>query len=238
LKKTLLDILKGSIVLSIESYYDFAMKPIIAPEKDQPKSFSFSKKHEKLIKEIIARYPEGKQKSAIMPLLDLVQRQMSETTKKGGGWIPRAAMDEIANRLGVSPMKVYEVATFYTMYNLRPVGKYNIQCCTTTPCWLRGSADIVKAAEKELGIKMGQTSGDMQFTLTEVECMGACVNAPMIQINDDYFEDLTPEVMQSLISNMKKNKLPEKGPQNGRCNSMNIEGPTSLEAEAKKAKVV
>jgi NADH dehydrogenase (ubiquinone) flavoprotein 2 len=213
------------------------MKPIVAPDKDQPKTFSFSKANEKEIKNIIACYPKGKQKSAIMPMLDLVQRQMTKDTKKGGGWIPRAAMDEIARILDVADMKVYEVATFYTMYNLRPVGKYNIQCCTTTPCWLRGSADIVKAAEKELGIKMGQTSSDMQFTLTEVECMGACVNAPMIQINDDYFEDLTPEVMQSLIAGMKKNKLPEKGPQNGRINSMGVEGPTSLAAEAKKAKV-
>jgi NADH dehydrogenase (ubiquinone) flavoprotein 2 len=213
------------------------MKPIVAPDKDQPKTFSFSKANEKEIKNIIACYPKGKQKSAIMPMLDLVQRQMTKDTKKGGGWIPRAAMDEIARILDVADMKVYEVATFYTMYNLRPVGKYNIQCCTTTPCWLRGSADIVKAAEKELGLKMGQTSSDMQFTLTEVECMGACVNAPMIQINDDYFEDLTPEVMQSLIAGMKKNKLPEKGPQNGRINSMGVEGPTSLAAEAKKAKV-
>lgn len=214
------------------------MKPIVAPEKDQPKKFAFTKANEKKIKDIIAKYPKGKQKSAIMPLLDLVQRQMAETSKKTGGWIPRVAMDEIARILDVTPMKVYEVATFYTMYNLRPVGKYNIQCCTTTPCWLRGSADIVKTAEKELGIKMGQTTDDMKFTLTEVECMGACVNAPMVQINDDYFEDLTPEVMQSLIAGMRKNNLPEKGPQNGRCNAMSIDGPTTLEAEAKKAKVV
>jgi NADH-quinone oxidoreductase subunit E len=146
-------------------------------------------------------------------------------------------MNEIARILDVSEMKVYEVATFYSMYKLAPVGKYNIQCCTTTPCWLRGSTDIVKACEKKLGIKMGQTTKDQQFTLTEVECMGACVNAPMIQINDDYYEDLTPEVMENLIDGMAKNKLPEKGPQNGRINSMNIDGPTSLEAEAKKAKI-
>jgi len=214
------------------------MKPIIAPDKNQPKSFAFTKANEKKIKEIIKRYPKGKQKSAIMPLLDLAQRQMAETAKKGGGWISEAAMKEIARILDVSEMKVYEVATFYTMYNLRPVGEYNIQCCTTTPCWLRGSSDVVKAAEKKLGIKMGQTTDDQKFTLTEVECMGACVNAPMIQINDDYFEDLTPEVMDNLIEAMKKGKLPTKGPQNGRINSMSVEGPTSLEKEAKKAKVV
>jgi len=214
------------------------MKPIVAPDKDQPKSFAFSKTNEKKIKEIIARYPKGKQKSAIMPLLDLVQRQSADTNKKTGGWISTAAMNEIAKILDVSEMKVYEVATFYTMYNLRPVGKYNIQCCTTTPCWLRGSSDIVSAAEKKLGIKLGQTSKDMMFTLTEVECMGACVNAPMVQINDDYYEDLTPEMMDDLIAMMEKNKLPKKGPQNGRFNAMPIDGPTSLEAQAKKAKVV
>lgn len=214
------------------------MKPVIAPDKDQPKSFSFTKANEKKVKDIIARYPEGKQKSAIMPLLDLAQRQMAETEKKGGGWIPLAAMNEIARILEVSEVKVYEVATFYTMYNLAPVGKYNIQCCTTTPCWLRGSTNIVKACESKLGIKMGQTTEDRKFTLTEVECLGACVNAPMVQINDDYYEDLTPEVMEQLIEAMKKDSLPEKGPQNGRVNSMSIEGPTSLKDEAKKAKVL
>jgi len=214
------------------------MKPIVAPDKDQPKSFSFTKANEKKIKDILSRYPKGKQKSAIMPLLDLVQRQMAETVKKGGGWIPTAAMNEIACILDVPDMKVYEVATFYTMYNLRPVGKYNIQCCTTTPCWLRGSADVVKAAEAATGIKMGQTTKDQQFTLTEVECMGACVNAPMIQINDDYFEDLTPEIMEQLVDGMKKDTLPKKGSQIGRHDSMPLDGPTTLQAEAKKAKVV
>lgn len=213
------------------------MKPIIAPESEQPKSFTFLKKNEKVVKDILSRYPKGRQKSAIMPLLDLAQRQMAETVKKGGGWIPRAAMDEIARIVDVAPIKVYEVATFYSMYNLRPVGKYHVQCCTTTPCWLRGSADIVKTAEKELGIKMGQTTKDMQFTLTEVECMGACANAPMVQVNDDYYEDLTPETMKSLLDSLTKNKMPKSGPQNGRIGSMSIEGPTSLEAQAKKAKV-
>ena len=214
------------------------MKPIIAPEKDQPKSFAFSKSNEKKVKEIISRYPAGKQKSAIMPLLDLAQRQMAETEKKCGGWIPTAAMQEVARILDVPEMKVYEVATFYTMYNLRPVGKYNVQCCTTTPCWLRGSSEIVKAAEKNLGIKMGQTTKDGKFTLTEVECMGACVNAPMVQINDDYYEDLTPEIMDRLIDSLKQDKVLPKGSQIGRKDSMAATGPTSLEAEAKKAKVI
>ena len=214
------------------------MKPIIAPDSEQPKSFEFLKKNEKVIKDIISRYPKGRQKSAIMPLLDLAQRQMAETVKKGGGWIPRAAMDEIARICDVAPMKVYEVATFYSMYNLRPVGKFNVQCCTTTPCWLRGSSDIVKTAEKTLGIKMGQTTSDQKFTLTEVECMGACANAPMVQVNDDYFEDLTPQTMQNLLDALAKGKPTKTGPQNGRMGSMSVAGPTSLEAQAKKAKVV
>lgn len=214
------------------------MKPIIAPDSEQPKSFEFLKKNEKVIKDILSRYPKGRQKSAIMPLLDLAQRQMAETVKKGGGWIPRAAMDEIARICDVAPMKVYEVATFYSMYNLRPVGKFNVQCCTTTPCWLRGSSDIVKTAEKTLGIKMGQTTADQTFTLTEVECMGACSNAPMVQVNDDYFEDLTVETMQNLLDALAKGKPTKSGPQNGRVGSMSIAGPTSLEAQAKKAKVV
>ena len=214
------------------------MKPIIAPESEQPKSFAFSKNNEKVIKEIISRYPKGRQKSAIMPLLDLAQRQIAADAKKGGGWIPRAAMDEIAKILDVTSMKVYEVATFYSMYNLRPVGEYNIQCCTTTPCWLNGSSDIVKAAEKACGVKMGQTSKDMKFTITDVECMGACANAPMVQINDDYYEDLTPERMDEIIQSLAKGEVPPKGPQNGRINAMSKGGPTSLEAMAKKAKVV
>lgn len=221
------------------------MKPIIAPEDQQPKSFAFTKANLKVVDEIISRYPKGRQKSAIMPLLDLVQRQLADDgakPKKGdkphGGWIPTVAMDEIARILSVSPMKVYEVATFYTMYNLRPVGKYNIQCCTTTPCWLRGSDDIVKTCEKKLGIKMGQTTKDGMFTLTEVECLGACVNAPMVQVNDDYFEDLNSDIMADMLDNMAKDKLPQKGSQTGRKASMSAAGPTSLEKQAKKAKVV
>jgi NADH dehydrogenase (ubiquinone) flavoprotein 2 len=214
------------------------MKPIIAPDSEQPTKFSLNKNNEKIVKEIISRYPKGRQKSAIMPLLDLAQRQVGAEAKKGGGWIPRAAMDEIARIVDVSSMKVYEVATFYSMYNLRPVGKYNIQCCTTTPCWLNGSTDVVKAAEKACGVKMGQTTKDMQFTLTEVECMGACANAPMVQINDDYYEDLTPERIKEIVDSLAKDEIPLKGPQNGRINAMSKAGPTSLEEQAKKAKVI
>lgn len=221
------------------------MKPVVAPQEQQPDGFAFTKANMKIVHDVIARYPKGRQKSAIMPLLDLVQRQMAEEGARPGkgenpygGWIPTVAMDEIARILDVAPMKVYEVATFYTMYNLRPVGKYHIQCCTTTPCWLRGSNDIVKTCEKKLGIKMGQTTKDGMFTLTEVECLGACVNAPMVQINDDYYEDLSSDIMAGLIDDLTGDKVPEKGSQTGRRTSMSAAGPTTLEKEARKAKVI
>jgi NADH-quinone oxidoreductase subunit E len=134
-------------------------------------------------------------------------------------------------------LKVFEVATFYTMYNLSPVGEYLLQFCTTTPCWLCGSADIVKAAEDHLGAKIGETTKDGKFTLVEVECLGACVNAPMVQINDDNYEDLTPESIVALLKDLKAGKKPEHGSLAGRKGSCAQGGPTTLEAQAKKAKV-
>ena len=213
------------------------MKPKFEPDaKYQPDSFSFSGK--KAVNDILAKYPSNQARSAIMPLLDLAQRQVAKEGAKAkkpyGGWIPRAAMDEIANIVGVKPIKVYEVATFYSMYKLAPVGKYLVQCCTTTPCWLRGSADIVKACEKASGAHMGETSKDGLFTLEEVECLGACVNAPMVQINDDYYEDLTPEIMTDVVTALKKGKDVPVGSQTGRKGSMAQNGPTSLEELAKK----
>lgn len=200
----------------------------------QPESFAF--KDGKKVEEIIARYPKGRQRSAVMPLLDLAQRQMAEEGAKAkapfGGWIPRAAMDEIARIIEQPPVKVYEVATFYSMYNLAPVGEHHVQCCTTTPCWLRGSADIVKAAEKKLGVLIGETTKDGQFTLSEVECLGACVNAPMVQINDDYFEDLTPEQMTEIIEALAKGEKPSIGSQTGRQGSAPAPGLTSLDSQA------
>lgn len=204
----------------------------------QPDSFSFN--DPKVVQEVIARYPKGRQQSAIMPLLDIAQRQVADSgpfgdMPAGGGWIPRAAMDEIAAICGVPPIKVYEVATFYSMYNLEPVGKYLIQLCTTTPCWLCGSSDVVKACTDTLGIKMGQTTDDGYFTLMEVECLGACTNAPMVQINDLYYEDLTAERMVEILESLKKDVVPEAGPQNGRNKAMPISGPTTLHEQAKKA---
>ncbi len=214
-------------------------KPFDLTADYQPESFTF--KDQKKVDEIIARYPKGKQRSAIMPLLDLAQRQTGEEGAKAdipyGGWIPRAAMDGIAEIVGQPPVRVYEVATFYSMYNLAPVGKYLVQFCTTTPCWLCGSADIVGAAEKHLKIHMGETTKDGLFSLMDVECLGACVNAPMVQINDDYYEDLTPESMVAILDALAKGKDVPVGSQSGRKCSMAIKGPTTLEKAAKKAGV-
>mgnify|MGYP000380073808 CR=1 FL=1 len=206
----------------------------------QPESFEFSDM--KIVEEIFSRYPKGQIRSGIMPLLDMAQRQVAVTGPYGdypigGGWIPRAAMDEIAKLCEVPKIKVYEVATFYSMYNLQPVGKYLIQLCTTTPCWLCGSADIVTACTDHLGIKLWETTADAYFTLHEVECLGACTNAPMIQMNDLYYEDLTAEKMVGILESLKKDEIPPAGPQNGRTGSMALTGPTSLAKQAKKAGV-
>lgn len=196
----------------------------------QPESFAF--KDEAAVSEIIGRYPRGRQKSAIMPLLDLAQRQVGEdgakVTPPYGGWIPRAAMDEIARIVGEPPMAVYEVATFYSMYNLSPVGKYLVQVCTTTPCWLCGSAKVVDAIEKNLGVHMGESTKDGLFSTMEVECLGACANAPMIQINDDFYEDLTEESTVALLESLKKGVVPPTGPQNGRNKAEAVGGSCTL----------
>lgn len=215
-------------------------KPFDLKADYQPESFTF--KDKKKVDEIISRYPKGRQKSAVMPLLDLAQRQMAEEGAKAkpvyGGWIPRAAMDEIAGILDMPNVKVYEVATFYSMYNLAPVGKYLVQICGTTPCWLCGAADIIKSCTDHLGIQMGETSKDGLFTLMEVECLGACVNAPMIQINDDYYEDLTPESMKEILVALAEGKEVPIGSQTGRKGSMAITGPTTLEEKAKKTGII
>ena len=205
----------------------------------QPATFSF--RDEKAVADILARYPKGKERSATMPLLDLAQRQVAEDGLKAspphGGWIPRAAMDEIARIVGQPPIRVYEVASFYSMYNLAPVGKFLVQACTTTPCWLRGSDAIVHACEKHLGVHMGETTKDGHFTLVEVECLGACVNAPMVQINDDYYEDLTPERMVVVLEALKDGKPVPVGSQTGRKCSMAVTGTTTLKEQAKKVGV-
>lgn len=181
------------------------------PDK-QPEHFEFTPENLVTARNIIARYPKGAHNSAVMPLLTLAQRQ-------NNNWLTKAAMDTVADMLGMPPIRVYEVASFYTMYNLSPVGKYHVQVCTTTPCWLRGSNDILDTCEKKLGVKAGETTNDGQFTLIEVECLGACVNAPMFQINDDYYEDLTPESAANILDQLAQGKQPKTGPQSGRKSS-------------------
>jgi len=198
---------------------------------EQPETFEFSDESKKKIEFEIAKYPKGKQASAVMALLDLAQKQHDN-------WIPEKAMEEIASILNMPRIKVFEVVTFYTMYNLEPVGKHHIQFCTTTPCWLRGSADVVKACEDHLGIKMGETTSDGEFTLCEVECLGACVNAPVFQDSgENLYEDLTPENAVEVLEALKSGKNIKIGSQIGRHASTGIQGATSLKKEAKKAGV-
>jgi NADH-quinone oxidoreductase subunit E len=178
----------------------------------QPQHFFFTPENLAEAKRIIAQYPAGKQASAILPLLDLAQRQ-------SGNWLPRAAILYVADLLDVPALRAFEVASFYSMFNLQPVGKYLIQLCRTTPCWLAGGEAIAQACEIRLGIKAGETTPDGMFSLKEVECLGACVNAPVVQINDDYYEDLTPDSIVRIIDALARGEQPKTGSQTGRCGS-------------------
>ena len=191
------------------------------PTTDQPEQFIFAPEILEKAKAIIAKYPAGRQRSAVMPLLDLAQRQHN-------GWLPRAAMEYVAELLSMPTIRVYEIASFYTMYNLKPVGKYFVQVCRTTPCWLRGGDGILQVCKQVLGIGLGQTTPDGKFSLIEVECLGACVNAPMIQINDDYYEDLTPELVRSVLEAFQRGEEPPAGSQSGRQFSAPEGGATTL----------
>lgn len=170
---------------------------------------------------IVARYPEGRQQSAVIPLLDLAQRAC-------GGWLPIAAIEHVAEYLGMPKIRVLEVATFYSMFNLEPVGKNFVQICRTTPCWLRGSDDLREAAAEVTGCGLGESSDDGLFTVVEVECLGACCNAPMVQINDEYYEDLTAENFRTLLESLKRGETPSTGSQTGRTGSEPVGGLTSL----------
>ncbi|MFZ4761829.1 MAG: NADH-quinone oxidoreductase subunit NuoE [Alphaproteobacteria bacterium] len=192
----------------------------VAAEAD----FCFSATNLEKARAIIAKYPEGKQRSAVLPLLDLAQRQ-------NNNYLSKPAMDYVADFLGLAPIKIYEVASFYTMYNLQPVGKNFVQVCTTTPCWLRGSDDVVRACEKKLGVKLGETTTDGEFTLVEVECLGACVNAPMMQINDDYYEDLTAQSAENILEKLARGEKPVTGSQIGRKGACPEGGATTLVAD-------
>lgn len=180
--------------------------------KNQPKTFTFSLENKKKMKEILSKYPETRKKSAVMPLLYLAQKQNE-------GWIPLVAIQYIADQLDVPYIKVYEVATFYTMYNLAPVGKYFVQVCTTTPCAIRGSGKIVEMCKKHISEKEGHLSSDEKSSWIEVECLGACVNAPMIQINEDYYEDLDEDSVEKIFKSFKDDNLPKFGSQKGRKGS-------------------
>jgi len=193
----------------------------------EPESFAFDEASEAEVQKFIARYPEGKQASAVIPLLYVVQRQMGRLT--GSAWVPRVAMDVVAARLGMPPMRVYEVATFYFMFNMKPIGRYHLQVCGTTPCWLRGSDDVLRACKDAGGLKRyGDTSADGLFTLTEVECLGGCVNAPILAVDDDYHEDLTYEATVALIERLKRGERPQPGSAIGRQNSAPVGGPLTL----------
>lgn len=174
--------------------------------------WAFTPENMEKVKAIVAKYPDGRQQSAVMPLLDLAQRQH-------GTWIPHEAMDHIADLLDMAPIRVYEVATFYTMYNTKPVGQFHIQTCMTTPCWLRGIDAINKAITDHLGIGLGESSADGKWTITPVECLGACCNAPMVQINDDFFEDLTPESIVAVLTKLANGEEVKTGSQIGRIGS-------------------
>lgn len=179
------------------------------PENNADTPFAFSEENKARADAILSIYPEGHKRAAVIPLLDLAQRQ-------NGGWLPISAMHHVAEVIGMPRMRVYEVATFYTMFMRNPTGKYHVQVCTTTPCWLRGSDEILEACKKNIGIGVGEMSKDKLFTLSEVECLGACVNAPMVQINDDYYEDLTVKDMNEILDDLKAGKQPAAGPRSGR----------------------
>ena len=185
-----------------------SLPPDIA-QFEQPRNFEFSVENLDRAKAHIAKYPAGRQASAVLPLLDLAQRQH-------GGWLPRAAMDRVAEMLGIAPIRVYEVATFYTMFNLRPVGRYLLQACTTTPCWLRGSESVMKACQEAAD---GET-----FSVQEVECLGGCVNAPVVQINDDFYEDLDGAATEVLLESLRAGNVPPPGSAIGRRGSEPIGG--------------
>ena len=203
-----------------------------AAQRARWEGFQWTSDNAKLAKEIIARYPEGRQVSAVIPLLDLAQRQVGAETNTQG-WLPIPVMEFVAKELGTTYIRVLEVATFYTMFNLAPVGRYHVQVCGTTPCMLRGSDDVFQACYKR-GLKKGHTTDDGLFTLTEVECLGACANAPMVQINDDNYEDLTEESMGAVLDGLAAGKPPKPGPQIVRQTSCPEGGPTTLKKMAER----
>ncbi len=199
-----------------------------AHNRVEPQHFAFDAESEAQIAKILVKYPTGRQASGVLPLLYLVQDQMRRET--GSAWVPRVAMDAVAQRLEMPPIRVYEVATFYLMFNTTPVGKYHLQVCTTTPCWLRGSDEVVAACRRVTGIKgWHETSADGLFTMSEVECLGACVNAPILQIDNDFYEDLDGKLTEELLETLKRGEpAPKPGSMIGRMTSAPEGGPNTL----------
>ncbi|XP_078365515.1 NADH dehydrogenase [ubiquinone] flavoprotein 2, mitochondrial-like [Oculina patagonica] len=190
------------------------------PENNADTPFELNQKNLERAKTIMDNYPIGYKSAAVIPILDLAQRQH--------GWLPISAMNYVADLLEMPKMRVYEVATFYTMFNREPVGKYHIQVCTTTPCQLRDSDMVVDVIGKKLGIKMGETTKDGMFTLSSVECLGACINAPMMQINDNYYEDLSAKDTEEIIDDLLAGRTPKAGPRSGRFSCEPAGGLTTL----------
>ncbi len=184
----------------------------IAEEKIQPKDFSFDRDNMLLAKKILKIYPKNFKESSIMPLLSIAQNQ-------NNGWLPKKAIEYVSDFLEIPEIKVLEIATFYSMYNLSPVGKFHIEVCTTSPCMLRGSDEILSFCEKKLAIQEGGISKDKMFSLSRVECLGACVNAPIIKINKNYYEDLDLNSTDKLINNLLNDKKIKIGSQSGRKGS-------------------
>ena len=195
-------------------------------------NFAWDAANAKAAGEIVARYPAGRQASASIPFLDLAQRQVGTMTGTQG-WLPIAVIEFVARELGMPPIHVMEVASFYTMFNLVPVGKYHVQVCGTTPCMLRGSDDVLAACARR-GMKKGHTTDDGLWTLSEVECLGACANAPMVQINDDNYEDLTGDSISAILDALARGEKPRIGPQIDRQTSAPEGGPTSLKKMAER----
>ena len=197
---------------------------------EEPQSFTFDEESEKKIAEILARYPDAKKASGTIPLLYVVQKQMGRQT--GSAWVPRVAMDVIAERLEIAPIRVYEVATFYFMFNTKKMGRYHLQVCGTTPCMLRGSDDVLRACKDAGHVSgYGATSPDGLFTMSEVECLGACVNAPILQVDDDYYEDMDYDSTVKLIEALKRGERPTPGSVIGRQTSAPEGGPMVLTGE-------
>jgi NADH-quinone oxidoreductase subunit E len=194
--------------------------------------FQWTPDNARRAKEIVGWYPEGRQVSAVIPLLDLAQRQVGAETNTQG-WLPIPVMEFVARELDTSYIRVLEVATFYTMFNLAPVGRFHVQVCGTTPCMLRGSDDVFAACIKR-GLRKGQTTNEGLFTLTEVECLGACANAPMVQINDDNYEDLDEVRMGAILDALMRGETPKPGPQVDRQTSCPVGGPTTLKKMAER----